>query len=167
MPSSAAAGSSSAAGAGPAVAPDVPGQRQVPVPVAHDPRASQVGLQFLLRAQGVEGADDVLEHLGVHVAAERVTPLAIPLMVVIGREAAPGGSADDALLAQSAVDRFKNNAFDLVIEGESYRGRLKPGQKAGQKPEKKGKKAAASAASARTRHSSGCSAPRPSGRGAC
>lgn len=33
---------------------------------------------------------------------------------------------DDALLAQSAVDRFKNNAFDLVIEGESYRLRLKP-----------------------------------------
>lgn len=33
---------------------------------------------------------------------------------------------DDPLLAQSAVDRFKNNAFDLVIEGESYRARLKP-----------------------------------------
>jgi DNA replication protein DnaC len=33
---------------------------------------------------------------------------------------------DDALLAQSAVDRFKNNAFDLVVEGESYRSRLKP-----------------------------------------
>jgi DNA replication protein DnaC len=33
---------------------------------------------------------------------------------------------DDALLAQSAVDRFKNNAFDLVVDGESYRPRLKP-----------------------------------------
>ena len=33
---------------------------------------------------------------------------------------------DDALLAQSAVDRFKNNAFDLVVDGESYRARLKP-----------------------------------------
>lgn len=33
---------------------------------------------------------------------------------------------DDGLLAQSAVDRFKNNAFDLVVEGESYRARLKP-----------------------------------------
>lgn len=33
---------------------------------------------------------------------------------------------DDGLLAQSAVDRFKNNAFDLVVEGESYRSRLKP-----------------------------------------
>lgn len=33
---------------------------------------------------------------------------------------------DDALLAQSAVDRFKNNAYDLVIEGESYRSRQKP-----------------------------------------
>lgn len=33
---------------------------------------------------------------------------------------------DDTLLAQSAVDRFKNNAYDLVVEGESYRPRLKP-----------------------------------------
>lgn len=33
---------------------------------------------------------------------------------------------DDVLLAQSAVDRFKNAAFDFVMEGESYRPRLKP-----------------------------------------
>jgi DNA replication protein DnaC len=33
---------------------------------------------------------------------------------------------DDPLLAQGAVDRFKNNAYDLVVDGESYRSRLKP-----------------------------------------
>jgi DNA replication protein DnaC len=33
---------------------------------------------------------------------------------------------DDVLLAQSAVDRFRNGAYDFVVEGESYRSRLKP-----------------------------------------
>ena len=33
---------------------------------------------------------------------------------------------DDVLLAQSAVDRFKNAAYDLIVEGESYRAKLKP-----------------------------------------
>lgn len=33
---------------------------------------------------------------------------------------------DDVLLAQSAVDRVRNAAFDFVIEGESYRPKLKP-----------------------------------------
>jgi DNA replication protein DnaC len=33
---------------------------------------------------------------------------------------------DDVLLSQSAVDRFKNAAYDFVMEGESFRSRLKP-----------------------------------------
>lgn len=32
----------------------------------------------------------------------------------------------DPVRAQSAIDRFTSNAYDLIIEGESYRGRLKP-----------------------------------------
>jgi DNA replication protein DnaC len=41
---------------------------------------------------------------------------------------------DDVLLAQSAVDRFKNAAFDLVVEGESYRPRQKPNVRDGDPP---------------------------------
>ena len=43
---------------------------------------------------------------------------------------------DDMLLAQSAVDRFKNSAYDFVIDGESYRPRLKPKLRADDPPPK-------------------------------
>jgi DNA replication protein DnaC len=32
----------------------------------------------------------------------------------------------DPMRAQAAIDRFTSNTYDLVIEGESYRRRLKP-----------------------------------------
>ena len=47
---------------------------------------------------------DRAESTMVHVAASRVTPLAVPLMVVIGREQAPGEAADEALLKQAEAD---------------------------------------------------------------
>lgn len=36
----------------------------------------------------------------------------------------------DRLLAQSAIDRLQSAAYELVVEGESYRKRQKPGRKA-------------------------------------
>jgi len=37
----------------------------------------------------------------VHVEVDRITPMAVPLMVIIGREAAPAGTADEALLIEA------------------------------------------------------------------
>jgi DNA replication protein DnaC len=42
----------------------------------------------------------------------------------------------DPLRAQSAIDRFTNNAYDLVIEGDSYRSRLKPSLTVSHKPQR-------------------------------
>lgn len=36
---------------------------------------------------------------------------------------------DDPVLAQSALDRLAHNAYQIVIEGESYRKRQRPGQR--------------------------------------
>ena len=40
----------------------------------------------------------------VHVKADRITPMAVPLMVIVGREALPPGTeADETLLVQAEV----------------------------------------------------------------
>ncbi len=41
---------------------------------------------------------------------------------------------DDVLLGQSAVDRFAHAAYDLIVEGESYRAKLKPKVRAEEPP---------------------------------
>ncbi len=39
----------------------------------------------------------------------------------------------DPVRAQSAIDRFTSNSYDLVLDGESYRHRLKPDLRTGQR----------------------------------
>ena len=60
-----------------------------------DARARMTELGRLARL--VERAQAMM----IHVRATRVTPLAVPLMVVIGRESLPAGSADVALLIEA------------------------------------------------------------------
>ncbi|HET7710123.1 MAG TPA: ligase-associated DNA damage response DEXH box helicase [Sphingomicrobium sp.] len=63
-----------------------------------DARARMTELGRLVRL--VDRASSTL----VHVEAERITPMAVPLMVIIGREATPqGGEADETLLRQAEV----------------------------------------------------------------
>lgn len=45
----------------------------------------------------------------------------------------------DPVRAQAAIDRFTSGAYDLVIEGESYRARQKPSLKAPPKPARRRK----------------------------
>ncbi len=49
------------------------------------------------------------------------------------------GLMADSLLAQSAIDRLQSSAYELVLEGESYRRRQKPtpGQEAAPAPTKR------------------------------
>ena len=48
------------------------------------------------------------------------------LLLILSDEAARRDSLAVTSRAQSAIDRFTSNAYDLIIEGESYRPRLKP-----------------------------------------
>jgi DNA replication protein DnaC len=75
---------------------------------------------FALDAMDVDGSRDVYEIL---------TERARSGSIIVTSNRGPDewlATFADPVRAQSAIDRFTNNAFDLPIEGESYRGRLKP-----------------------------------------
>lgn len=47
---------------------------------------------------------------------------------------------DDPILAQSAIDRLAHNAYQVVIEGDSYRKRQRPGQSESVAPPRKARR---------------------------
>lgn len=54
----------------------------------------------------------------VHVELERVSPLAVPVMTMIGREAVPQGAVDDELLLEAESLAAAAMRADLPIEGD-------------------------------------------------
>jgi DNA replication protein DnaC len=75
---------------------------------------------FALEPMGKEGSKDVYELFLQRTGRGS-------MIITSNRDTAEWiAMFDDVLLAQSAVDRVKNAAYDLLIEGESYRSRLKP-----------------------------------------
>ena len=63
--------------------------------------------------------DTAAERL-VHVELDRVSPLAVPVMVMIGRESLPHGEADDELLleAESLAEAAMSPIGSADAEGE-------------------------------------------------
>ncbi|HEV2044928.1 MAG TPA: ligase-associated DNA damage response DEXH box helicase [Sphingomicrobium sp.] len=48
----------------------------------------------------------------IHVEADRITPMAVPLMVIVGREASPAGTADESLLIEAEALAAEAMRFD-------------------------------------------------------
>jgi len=73
----------------------------------NDARARMTELGRLVRL--VDRASETM----IHVEADRITPMAVPLMVIVGREAAPpGGEADESLLI--AAEALADEAMRLT-----------------------------------------------------
>ena len=66
-------------------------------------RSVAENVEFGLEMTGVGAGErhERAQAMMIHVSATGVTPLAVPLMVVIGRESLPAGTADDALLIEA------------------------------------------------------------------
>jgi len=83
---------------------------------------AEAGLQS---ADDIARLADVLDRAGrelVHVVLERVSPLAVPVMVMIGREAVPQGALDEDLLLEAEGLAAAAMRADPAGEEESEEG---------------------------------------------
>jgi len=98
----------------------------------------RIAAQLGLDVKTVRRYIRVAESCGLTPASQRITDEQLAEVIVTSNRGPDEWLATfaDPVDAQSAIDRFTSNSYDLVIDGESYRRRLEPDPRTGQRKTK-------------------------------